>query len=121
MSTSLRIKSKYDVSGPSAGQRGRAASNASRTASIALVWRTCVDLREQNSPEAKSAAAIWAIRRFPIFDRRDLLLLRPCSFMEAAIGFEVGKFARSDVEEKPLMMQLLWQTAFLIDFTDLRT
>ena len=41
--------------------------------------------------------------------------------MEAAIGFEVGKFARSDVEEKPLMMQLLWQTAFLIDFTDLRT
>ena len=107
MSTSFMMKSKYDVSDPSAGQRGRTASNASRTVSIASEWRVRVDSRLQNSLDAKSTAAIWATRRFLIFERRDLLLLRPCSFMEAAIGFEVGKSARSDVTEKPLMMQLL--------------
>lgn len=41
MSTSFMMKSKYDVSDPSAGQRGRTASNASRTVSIASEWRAC--------------------------------------------------------------------------------
>ena len=52
-----------------------------------------VDGLVQKTEEAYSATAIWATRRFDIFERLALLPFTPCLVSDSPIGLDVGKEA----------------------------
>lgn len=104
---SSRMKSKNDTSEPSAGQKGRTASNAARTEAIELAWRFRVCSRSHITLDAYNVAAIWATRGLRILALRPLVARTPRSNIESTNVLGVVYRIMGAFGEKPLIMQLL--------------
>ena len=90
---SLKRNSKWADSDPSAAHSGSVAESVDLAFCISPPCLSMVDGLVQKTEEAYSATAIWATRRFDIFERLALLLFIPCLASDSPIGSDVGKEA----------------------------